>query len=358
MFIAPDNERYIGSCINFNNRLIEHKDQFINRRKPTSLHLYKFNFSEYNWSPVYLTLNYYKLFVYKHPHYILSKGEVDILMAITQLLPRILEQSLLDTYIFNLNGKNKLVKFSYSNRDPYTLNTPILTNNMPKSVNILINGKVVRIVNSIQNLLPVLGIKSRSTIFKYMNHVKGVFSPTYNQIVNIRYPHVINLLNHEIIHKKKDNYIELKIPNLPITSLTTNLVYLFNSDLSLVNTYRSIKEAVISLNPNYKELGINLRGREITISRAKNKQKLVFNEKGSFYFAENPNSNRWSSYTVGKYPFLLKDIVKNTEISFKSIGEAQKYFKSIYGEKPDVRTIKSHYYKGTLYKKRYYIIPL
>ena len=169
MFIAPDNERYIGSCINFNNRLIEHKDQFINRRKPTSLHLYKFNFSEYNWSPVYLTLNYYKLFVYKHPHYILSKGEVDILMAITQLLPRILEQSLLDTYIFNLNGKNKLVKFSYSNRDPYTLNTPILTNNMPKSVNILINGKVVRIVNSIQNLLPVLGIKSRSTIFKYMN---------------------------------------------------------------------------------------------------------------------------------------------------------------------------------------------
>jgi len=90
-------------------------------------------------------------------------------MAITQLLPRILEQSLLDTYIFNLNGKNKLVKFSYSNWDPYTLNTPILTNNMSKSVNILINGKVVRIVNSIQNLLPVLGIKSRSTIFKYMN---------------------------------------------------------------------------------------------------------------------------------------------------------------------------------------------
>lgn len=118
-----------------------------------------------------------------------------------------------------------------------------------------------------------------------MNHVKGFFSPTYNQIVNIRYPHITNLLNHEIIHKKKDNYIELKIPNLPITFLTTNILYLFNSDLSLVNTYRSIKEAVISLNPNYKELGINLRGREIAISRAKNKQKLVFNENGSFYFA-------------------------------------------------------------------------
>jgi hypothetical protein len=48
MFIAPDDERYIGSCINFNDRLIEHKDQFNNRRKPTTLHLNKFNFSEYN----------------------------------------------------------------------------------------------------------------------------------------------------------------------------------------------------------------------------------------------------------------------------------------------------------------------
>jgi len=213
-------------------------------------------------------------------------------MAITQLLPRILEQSLLDTYTFNLNGKNKLVKFSYSKWDPYILNTPVLTNNMSKSVNILINGKVVRIVNSVQDLLPILGIKSRSTLFKYMNHVKGFFSPNYNQIVNIRYPHITNLLNHEIIHKKKENYIELKIPNLPVTSLTTNILYLLNSDLTLVNTYRSIKEAEIALNPNYKELGISLRGREIAISRAKNKQKLVFNENGSFYFAENPNSNR------------------------------------------------------------------
>ena len=47
MFIAPNNERYIGSCINFNMRLIEHKDQFINRRKPTGLHLYKYKYNQY-----------------------------------------------------------------------------------------------------------------------------------------------------------------------------------------------------------------------------------------------------------------------------------------------------------------------
>jgi hypothetical protein len=43
------------------------------------------------------------------------------------------------------------------------------------------------------------------------------------------------------------------------------------------------------------------------MSRAKINKKLVFNEKGSFYFAENPNSNRWSNYTIGKYPTVLKD---------------------------------------------------
>ncbi len=46
-FIAPDDERYLGSCMNFNLRLIEHKDQFINRRKPTILHLYKYQYSQY-----------------------------------------------------------------------------------------------------------------------------------------------------------------------------------------------------------------------------------------------------------------------------------------------------------------------
>jgi len=67
---------------------------------------------------------------------------------------------------------------------------------MSKSVNIIIEGKVVKTVNSIQKLLPVLGIRSRRTIMNYMNHIRGFYSPTYNEFVNIRYPHVKNLLNH------------------------------------------------------------------------------------------------------------------------------------------------------------------
>jgi hypothetical protein len=52
---------------------------------------------------------------------------------------------------------------------------------------------------------------------------------------------------------------------------------------------------------------------------------------------------------VKKAPFLLRDIINNTDKTFESIGTACL-------EKPDVRTIKSHYNKGTLYKGQYYII--
>lgn len=165
MFVAPNNERYLGSSINFNIRLTEDKDQFSNRRKPTILHLYKYEYSQYKWSPIYLTLNYYNLFIYKYPHYSFNKGKTDILIAIIQILPRILEQSLLNSFIFSLNGKDKLVRFLYTNWDPQYLNLPAVKDKMSKSVSIVIEGKEVKTVNSIQKLLPILGIKSRNTKF-------------------------------------------------------------------------------------------------------------------------------------------------------------------------------------------------
>ena len=47
----------------------------------------------------------------------MNKGERDILIAITQLSPRILEQSILldKRFVLDLNGDYRLVKFTYSN---------------------------------------------------------------------------------------------------------------------------------------------------------------------------------------------------------------------------------------------------
>jgi len=130
----------------------------------------------------------------------------------------------------------------------------------------------------------------------------------------------------------------------------------YNENLSLVYRYKSIREAVRFLNPNYNKLGITLRGIEIAISRVKNKIKLVFNEIGSFYFAENPNSDKWKGYQLGKYYLILRDITTNIDVSFNSMKLVQKYLLQLLGKKRDSRTIIGHLNNGTVYRKKYLFI--
>jgi hypothetical protein len=282
---------------------------------------------------------------------------MDILYAITQLIPRILEQSLLSDLIFNLNGKNKLVRLMYTKWDKNTLLLPVSNDKMAKSVEILTNNKLIRVVDSIEKAITVLGV-SRNTGFKYMNHVKGFYSPYLKEIVNIKHPHIETLLTHKIIYRKEEDISELSIPNVSLNALTLNLLYVYNSEFSLVGTYKSIVEAARNLNPNSIILGTNLRGKEIAISRAKNKSKLVDNEKGSFYFAENPSTNRWTIYQKGKYPLQLVDIINNEEKEFIGIRTVQSYLFKLLKVKPDYKTIKSHYNKGTVYKKQFKFVPI
>jgi hypothetical protein len=159
-----------------------------------------------------------------------------------------------------------------------------------KSVDILIKGKIIKTVNNISELCNVLGIKSRTTVRKYMNHVDSVYSPNYNEKVNIKFPHVTMLLNKPIIHRN-DN--EKKLPDLNIVGvniheLEPNLLYVYTKDYILYKTYNSIVQAARDLN----SLPSKIRGRELAITRAKNKNKLVSNEVGDFYFIENPSTNR------------------------------------------------------------------
>jgi len=111
--------------------------------------------------------------------------------------------------------------------------------------------------------MDVLGIKSKRTIAKYINHVKSIYSPYLKDFVNIKYPYVSkeNLLTHNIIHRQVKNIPDLIIPNMSLFSLTPNVLYVYNSDLSLVKTYNSIIEAVEDLNLNHERLGISFSGR-------------------------------------------------------------------------------------------------
>ena len=361
LFKAPDGEEYLGSCMDFYARLNMHKDSFKRTKKKVKLYSYKYKFEEYKWSPIYKTMNYYKKFIYQYPNYLLSKGELDILFAVTQLIPRILEQSLLSHFTFTLNGERKLIMFSYTSWNIENLYVPVLGNKMAKQVQIIMNDKIIRTVHSIGKLMDVLGIKSKRTIARYMNHIKNFYSPNLKSFVNIKYLYIEkeNLLKHNIIHRQTKDIPALIIPDISLFSLIPDKLYVYNTDFSLLKTYESIKEGVKDLNPNYKRLGISIRGREIAISRYKNKKILIHNELGSFYFAKNPNgSDRWIKNQEGRYPLILKDIINKTELKFRGILPVQRYLTNILKVKPDPRTIKSHYMKGTIYRKRYVFIPI
>jgi hypothetical protein len=58
-----------------------------------------------------------------------------------------------------------------------------------------------------------------------MSYTKGFYSTTYKEFVNIRYPHIKNLLNHEIIFRKNTELPELIIPNIFFLYPPHNLIY-------------------------------------------------------------------------------------------------------------------------------------
>jgi len=83
-----------------------------------------------------------------------------------------------------------------------------------------------------------------------MNQTRDYYSPIYNKFVNVRYPHIKNLLNDEIVFKNNKELSELIILSTPLSSLELNTLYVYNENLSLVYTYKSIREAVRFLKPN------------------------------------------------------------------------------------------------------------
>jgi hypothetical protein len=98
-------------------------------------------------------------------------------MAITQLCPRILEQSLLHNVPSSLSGKDRLVRFTYTSFNVSSLSQPLNVDITAVQVEVLVGDEVIDISVSKNQLLPILGIASRRVLDRYMNHVTPINSP-------------------------------------------------------------------------------------------------------------------------------------------------------------------------------------
>jgi hypothetical protein len=293
--LKANGDQYVGSTTDFRTRLGDHKDQFENKKQPTRLHRIGEKLGglqAFFGAPVYLTPNYLDRFIASNPTYVLSQGELDILLAITLLVPRILEQSLgskniesKDSLSFKLNGSSGLVLFTYTTGDPATLNWDIKEQVTAKGVEILIDGIVVRIAGSIEMCAIISGL-SRNTVprARYMNHVRSVYSKTFNAKVNVRFPLSVTKTD-PIIHRKNReiDIPSLVIPDKPLYDLELNLLYVFDSDFNqIAMPFLSIAKAVEYLNPYLQEKK-DRRGREINSARLTNKAILITHELGLLF---------------------------------------------------------------------------
>lgn len=167
-------------------------------------------------------------------------------MAITQLVPRILEQSIFEHFHCNLNGKDRLVRFTYVEFNISSLSIPLSLSGTGKLVHIIKDGKIILTSASIQELLPLLDILSSRTISKYINHVLPINSPLLGPVNLLIKGYQKPLISSAIIHRTSNDHLlsDLFIPGLfSDTDLLIGPVYVYDTEKILYRTYDSIAKA-------------------------------------------------------------------------------------------------------------------
>lgn len=141
---------------------------------------------------VYETPNYYKNFVGSHPDYNLSLGEFDILKATTQLVPRLLEQSLITELSPAFNkGTEVLYQYNqFSVNDSGVLSTLDLYNyandgSKPLEIRDKLTGLLLRPQVTSMNLACEILKISRNTCNRYINLAQGFYSKVFGRTVTI-----------------------------------------------------------------------------------------------------------------------------------------------------------------------------
>lgn len=307
----------IGSAVDLNRRVADHKDQFLGLSKPTSLHNIGKTLgglSAFSWGTIYTVPNSLSSFYQAYPGYTLSQGEYDILMAVTQLVPRILEQSLFHHFKSELSGKDRLVRFTYTKFNAGSLAIPLVQGKTAKSIDIFRDGELVLVAVSQSQCAQVLGMGYK-TVTHYLNNIMPVQSPLLG-LVNLQSSGYIGPLSTEPIdHRQYPVYAPLVIAGFEPNTLDPGTLYAFTEDFELYGTFPSMSNAAAQLHPSH----LVPRTMRNIIQRSTNMDNPVLTHSGLLYFAENPNTDRFTENHKGRYPCYLHDLLLDTKTYFSSL---------------------------------------
>jgi hypothetical protein len=314
----------IGSAVDFSRRLGDHKHQFLGQSKPTSLHIIGNTLggiAAFNWGSIYTLPNYLSLFYRAYPGYTLSQGEYNILMAVTQLVPRILEQSLFEHFKSELSGKDRLVKFTYTRFNVGSLTIPLIQGKTAKTIEILRDGKVILEAASQSQCAQLLGMGYK-TVLSYLNHITPVNSPLLG-LVNLQFSgYVGSLSTQPIVYREYPVFYFLTITGFEPDTLKPGILYAFippstdgDFDFELYRTYTSMTKASVDLCPS----NLTPRTMRNIIQWSTNMDNPVLTSAGLLFFAENTITDRFAANHEGVYPCYLHDLLLGTKTYFSGL---------------------------------------
>lgn len=219
-------------------------------------------------------------------------GEIQILRAITEFVPRVLEQSLITELKPSFNSIVNPVLFTYNIRDPTLLSVFDYATDSSHAVQIssaeteeILRNKI----SSISQACDILKI-SRNMANRYLNNDYGFFSSVFRCRIILSVIRM-TLITKKMENRKSVNYPTLTLPGGSLTDLAPYLVWAFKANkvdfigpfVNYTQTLRALEPSKISNNPNSSPSNLSK-----PIKRFANFEVLRQYEISPFYIAFNP----------------------------------------------------------------------
>jgi hypothetical protein len=295
---------YIGSSANVSNRISQHLDCLNMLRPQSGIHiklLDQASVPDINWGLIYSTPNYVKLAMQVIPQYNFSLGEWQILQALSQFLPRVLEQSIISGFEPTLNNLIYNVTFSHGNWDPGLLSNFDFSfdNSLPVEVCDKVTGNVIQTIPSIARTADCLHI-SRNMVSRYMGSVDGFYSRVFGCIVTVGLAGV-KLLPKQIVHRVKSNLPLITLPGGNVLDIIPGFVWVVClNKTDFKGPYLSFSSAFADLNPikSTEATPAKLSNASASFKEFCNLEKALDTEKGRFYIIKVGKRGRRASRPV------------------------------------------------------------
>ena len=332
----------LGSAMNFERRIIDHVNSFRGHRTMQKLHKFTIENGGLNsitWGPLVITPNFLNLFISTYPFYNLNKLETQILAALTQFIPRILEQSYMSYYKPELNGsKNKIfnIIFSFTKWDNKVTDYLDISKSNNNYIALDEDKIIVASSTTMNGLASKLGL-SLNGLKYHLNHDSLVYSKYLKFKVSISKKGTIPkgkpITNH--ITKKIAREI-LNLNNISLYSLELGAIYAYALDKKTVITKGKSAPTIFKyINPT---LSLNLDSRTLkskadNMATYINKELIYFSELGKFFLAKNPH------YSINaKIPIIVIDIKLDTATYYNGKRECARALSKIFNSKIQIGT--------------------